>query len=170
MANLGCVIAFLGLFVAGGASGMVVELVRLVTWRAVPAVVVSSSVGAVRGSKGGTSYRPLVTYTYRVESTNYTSSTATVIAESRSWTWATGIAGRYRPGSPTTAYVDPRNPAKAYLVHEFSAFPLAFVIVPLVFAAIVSMSVSWQRRQLALAATVSVPVIPSSPAVQPRAA
>ncbi len=168
--NLGCVMAFLGLFAAAGASGVVVELERLATWRAVPAVILDSHVDAVRGSKGGTSYKPVVTYSYRVEGASYTSATATVIPESRSWTWASGISNRYRPGSHVTAYVDPGNARKAYLVNQFSGTPLVFVIIPLVFATLVSVSVGWQRRQTSLAAAVAIPILPSGITSQSRAA
>ncbi len=168
--NLGCVMAFLGLFAAAGAAGVVVELERLATWRPVPAVVLESHIDAVRGSKGGTSYRPVVTYTYRVEGTGYTSGSVTIIPESRSWKWASGISQRFRPGERVTAYVDPGNPSKAYLVNAFSGTPLVFVIIPLVFAAIVSASVRWQRRQTSIASAAAVPIIPPRLPSQSRAA
>ena len=168
--NLGCVIGFLGLFVALGVSGVIVELERLATWRAVPAVVQESHIDAVKGSKGGVSYKPVVTYTYQVEGTSYTSSSVTILPESRSWGWAIGISQRYRPGAHATAYVDPGNPHKAFLVNEFSGIPLLFVIFPLVFAGIASASIRWQRRQTAIAAAVRVPILPPSLPSQSRAA
>lgn len=168
--NLGCVLGFLGLFAAAGASGVVVEVERLLTWRAVPAVITDSHVDAVRGSKGGTSYRPVVSYSYRVEGRTYMSSSATVIRESRSSAWANGIANRFRYGNHVTAYVDPGDPTKAYLVHEFSGTPLVFVFIPLIFAVIMWSSMGWQRRQTSLAATTAVPILPPSLTSQSRAA
>ena len=69
-----------------------------------------------------------------------------------------------------TAYVDPGNPRKAYLVNQFSGTPLVFVIIPLVFATLVSVSVGWQRRQTSLAAAVAVPILSSGITSQSRAA
>jgi Protein of unknown function (DUF3592) len=168
--NVGCVLAFLGLIAAAGASGFVVEVQRLITWRPVPAVVMDSHVEAVRGAKGGTTYRPDITFAYRVDAVTYNSSTALLFPESRSREWAIAISTRYRPGKPTTAYVDPRNPARVYLVHEFSMLPLIFVLIPLIFAGVVSLSMRWQRQQLAVAAGLTVPILAPRSAIQPRAA
>jgi Protein of unknown function (DUF3592) len=164
------VMAFLGIIALAGALATLSQLERLVTWRSVPAVIEASRVEAVRGSKGGTTYRPVVTYAYRVGDRTYYSSTVTVILESRSWSWASGIAIRYRPGASTTAYVNPKDPRRAFLVHDLSPFPLVLVVIPLVFAGLVSVSVKWQRQQLALAATAPVPIITPPSAVRPRAA
>jgi len=55
-------------------------------------------------------------------------------------------------------------------VNEFSGIPFVFVVIPLVFAGIVSASVRWQRRQTAIAAAVRVPILPPSLPSQSRAA
>ncbi len=163
------VMAFLGVIAAAGALATLSQLERLVTWRSVPAVIEASRVETVRGSKGGTTYRPVVTYAYRVGDRMYHSSTVTAVLESRSWSWAIGIASRYRPGASTTAYVNPKDPRRAFLVHDLSPFPVVLVLIPLTFAGLVSVSVKWQRQQVRLAATAPVPIITPS-VVRPRAA
>lgn len=168
--NVAWVMAFLAIFVLVGVSIVGVEVARLVTWRPVSAVVDGSRVEAVRGSKGGTSYRPVVSYTYRVEGRTYHCSTVTVILESQGWAWANRIASRYPPGAATTAYVNPHDPSQAYLVRDFSIMPLAFVLIPLVFGAIAWLSIRQQRRQMAMAASVPVPIITPIGVSHPRAA
>lgn len=168
--RVGWVLAFLSIFIAVGVGLLGLQVERLITWRAVPAVVTSTGIQSVHGSKGGTSYRPVVTYRYRVDGRAYAASTVTIILESRSWDWATGIVARYPRGSTTTAYVDPKDPTKAFLVRQVSVIPLVFLIIPLVFAGIVWMSARQQDRQLALAASAPVPILTPVGATQPRAA
>jgi hypothetical protein len=164
------VMAFLGVIATAGALATLIQVERLVMWRSVPAVIEASRVESVRGSKGSTTYRPLVTYAYRVGDRTYHSSTVTVILESRSWNWASDIARHYRPGASTRAYVNPKDPRRAFLVRDLSPFPLVLVLIPLMFAGVVSASVRWQRQQLALAASATVPIITPPSVVRPRAA
>jgi hypothetical protein len=146
------------------------QVERLLLWRPVPATVQATTIDAVHGNKGGTSYRPVVTYTYVVGGRAYTSTSVTVIGVSRSRSWAVGIVSRYPVGSRTTAYIDPSEPAHAYLVHEASLLPLLFVAIPFVFGAIVVLSARWSRRQAELAAAVPVPVVASATFPSSRAA
>jgi len=168
--NVGCVLATLGIFAVVGAWLMVLQADRLAAWRPVPATVVSSDVIAVRGRKGGTSYRPVVVYTYQIAGRTYTSHAVTIITESRGWSWANGLIGRYPPGARTTAYVDPKNPASAYLVHELSFFPIVFVCIPLLFGGLVVLGIRRTTQQAALAAATPVPVLPAQGSAPPKAA
>jgi len=168
--NLGCVVAMLSLFMLVGAGMAAVQVDRLLVWRPVQATVISSQVIAVRGSKGGTNYRPAVTYSYQVGGRTYTSQSVTIINESRGWSWATGIVARYPAGAQITAYVNPRDPAGAYLVHALSVFPFVFVLIPLLFTGLVLLSARWNARQAALAAAAPVPVLAAQSLAPSKAA
>jgi len=154
------VMAFLSIFGLFGAGMMGVQIDRLLTWRPVPATVMATRIDVVRGSKGGTSYKPVVTYTYEDGARQYTSSVTTPLSVAAGWNWAVGITARYPAGSHATAYVDPRDPARAYLVHELLWFPLVFLAIPVLFGALVYYTTRWNTRQLALADAVTVPVLP----------
>jgi hypothetical protein len=168
--NVGFVIAFLAIFSLVGVGLMAMQVERLLLWRPVPATVQAATIDAVHGNKGGTSYRPIVTYAYLVGGRAYSSTSVTVINVSRSRSWAVGIVSRYPVGSRTTAYIDPSAPAHAYLVHEVSLLPLLFVAIPFVFGAIVVLSARWSTRQAELAAAVPVPVVASATFPSSRAA
>jgi hypothetical protein len=127
----------------------------------VAAHVVSSNVGTVSGDKGNT-YKPIVVYNYRYDGRPYQAATATPIDLSAGQGWAQAIVNKYRPGDVTTAYVDPGNPCKAYLLRQVSWFPLLFVIIPVCFGLIFSWVVRAQRLQVVLARKHLVPVVNSA--------
>ena len=168
--HLGCAGVFLSLFSLIGIGMLALQVDRLLTWRPVTATVLSSEVVSVKGSKGGTSYSPRITYSYQVSGRAYTSSSVSILNESRSWAWAQKIAGRYPVGSQATAYFDPSTPSKTFLIHELSFFPFVFLIIPLAFMAVLVWSVRWNARQAALAAAAPVPVLPTLPLAPPKAA
>ena len=69
--NVKLAMLFLCTFALIGTAMLGVEAVHFLTWRPVPAVVLNSTVAAVRGSKGGVSYRPVVDYRYVVDGRSY---------------------------------------------------------------------------------------------------
>ncbi|MGH7654404.1 MAG: DUF3592 domain-containing protein [Gemmatimonadaceae bacterium] len=156
----GCVGAFLSIFVAVGLGLFSVGAYRITMWHPVPANVVSSDVGTVTGSKGNT-YKPVVVYNYRYDGRPYQAATVTPIDFSASQSWAQSIVSKYRPGDVTTAYVDPGNPYKAFLLRQVSLFPLLFVLIPVCVGLIFAWSVRTQRLQVALAQKHLVPVVGS---------
>ena len=168
--NVGCVIAFLAVFTVVGTGLMGLQVERYLTYRPAPARVIGGTVEEVRGSKGGSTYRPVITYTYAVDGREYTSSNVSIIKVSRGWKWANGVVTRYRPGTETTAWYDPQDPSKSYLLHEISTMPLVFVIVPLVFGVLVVVSSRWNSRQVAIASVSQVPVLPLASSAPKRAA
>ncbi|HEY2851037.1 MAG TPA: DUF3592 domain-containing protein [Gemmatimonadaceae bacterium] len=158
--NWGCVAALLSIFVAVGLGIFSVSVYRIATWRPVPANVVSSDVGTVQGSKGNT-YKPVVVYNYRYEGRPYQAATVTPVDFSAGRGWAQSIVNKYRAGDVTTAYVDPANPYKAYLIRKVSWFALLFVLIPVCFGLIFGWIVRTQRLQVALAQKHLVPVVGS---------
>ncbi len=158
--NWGCLAAFLSIFVAIGGGLFGLQVYRLAVWRAVAATVASSDVGTVSSSKGN-SYKPVVVYNYRYQGLPYQAATVTPIDISASQSWAQSIVNKYRPGDVTTAYVDPGNPYKAYLLRQVSLIPLLFVLIPVCFALIFAWMVRRQRLQVVLAQKHLVPVVSS---------
>lgn len=121
----------LGLFMLVGIALWGWNAWRLVRGRATPAVVLASDVAESRG-RSGTTYRPRVEYRYVVGDSERVS--AAVLpggGEGRGRAWAERIAARYRAGDSTVAYVDPSDPASAYLVRQPSAGLLLIVAAPL---------------------------------------
>lgn len=159
--NWGCLAAFLSIFVAVGLGIFSVEVYRVATWRPVAAQVVSSDVGTVKGSKGN-SYKPVVVYNYRYQGHPYQAATVTPIDLSASQGWAQSIVNKYNPGDVTTAYVDPGNPYKVYLLRQVSLFPLLFVLIPVCFGFIFGWVVRTQRLSVVLAQKHLVPVVNST--------
>jgi hypothetical protein len=159
MQNARLVGVVLGAFALVGVVMMAVEAERLLRWRPVPAVVQASAVQAVRGNKGGTSFRPVVTYAYAVHGQRYTSTQVNVLAVSKSYGWAQSMSTRFVPGAPTTAYVSPDDPASAYLVHEISLLPLCITLIPALFGGVFLLTTRWNDRQSELARGVNVPIL-----------
>jgi hypothetical protein len=166
--NVALMAAFMGIFCLIGAVLMVLQVERLASWRPVQATVLSTRIDAVRGSKGGVSYRPVVTYTYNIAGRSYSSNSVSVISVSQSYAWASSIIARYTPGSQVTAYVNPRNPRGAFLVHELSLLPLIIMFIPMLVGAMIYFSSRWSIRQAAAAA--NVPVLPANDTIPLRAA
>jgi hypothetical protein len=165
--NWGCLAAFLSIFVAIGLGMFSLQLYRIVSWTPVTATVVSSDVGVVRGNKGN-SYKPVVVYNYRYHGSPYQASAVTPISISASQNWAREIAGRYRSGDVTTAYVNPANPYNAYLLRQVSLIPLIFVLFPVLFAMLFAWIVRTQRNQVELAQKHLVPVVDSVSSISAR--
>jgi len=162
MQNAKLVGVVLGAFVVIGLAMTGTEAEHLMVWRPVAATVATSTVQAVPAGKGATTYRPLVTYQYAVNGRHYASTRVTVLTVSHSYDWAQSMSSRYVPGSTTTAYVNPHDPTRSYLVHEISLLPLCITLIPALFGAIFLYGTRWQDRQAALAARVNVPILLSS--------
>lgn len=123
--------------------------------RQAPAVILSRGTEMQRGSKGSVTWRPVVSYRYSVRDTEYISSRVTPLNESRSAQWADRLIERFPVGSTTAAWYDPKRPANAFLVHEWSLLPLFFTLFPL--AMLLFASVIYRRIQRARATAQGLP-------------
>jgi hypothetical protein len=142
------VFALFGLtFFAVGGWLNYVQFSKLSHYRPTPAVVLFSSITSHRGSKGGTTWSPNITYCYTVDDREYVSANVTVMKESRSGSWAQKITSRYRPGDSTTAWYNPQDASDAFLLHEFSILPMIFMLIPLIFVAAASFVFTRALRQ-----------------------
>lgn len=161
--NWGCVGVFLAVFVAVGLGMFGAEVYRVATWQPVSARVLSTDIKYVQGNKGG-SYAPVVRYVFSVNGAQYESRQVLPLTVSASYGWATRLRDRFHPGQIVTAYVNPNQPASAFLVREVSLIPLWFVAIPLLMVGVLSWMAGVQRRQLAATQRYPVPVVewPSS--------
>lgn len=124
---------FACLFLGLGAWQAWSQGVKLLTWLPVEAQVTGGEVKSRRGSKGGTNYRPVIQFTYRVDGIEHSADTplATSVSTSDSG-WARGIVARFPAGSAATAYYNPRAPAEAFLVREANVLPYVFLLFPMI--------------------------------------
>jgi hypothetical protein len=153
----------LGLLSVPACWMMGLDVLRLATWHPVPATVMGSTVEVIHGNKGGVSYRPAVSYWYQQNGTQYVATGVTPLKFGAGWKWAQTMAHRFTPGAQVTAYVDPHNPSRAFLVHQLDMLPLVFVgIIAVIWALVL-----WSRpRTGAVAADptdLGVPVLARSP-------
>jgi Protein of unknown function (DUF3592) len=122
--NLIAVQVFLAVFAMIGLAIAGVEAYRIMMWQPIAATVMGSDVLTVHGNKGGVSYRPEVSYRYRINGQEVIGAGVTPIKIAAGWGWAQSIRARFRPGAAVTVYVDPGDPTRAYAVREFSPIPL----------------------------------------------
>ncbi|MBX6332889.1 MAG: DUF3592 domain-containing protein [Gemmatimonadaceae bacterium] len=156
--GLALVIAFLSIFILVGGWLMVLQLHRVRSWRPVPATVISTSVTTVR-SRNQTTYRPVVQYRYEVDGRAYESTRVTALTVSRGYAWAQGEIAKYRPGTTTTAYLDPTDPEEAFLDPAISLLPLIFVVLPLLIVAVLVRGARATQRRAQQALALGVPVV-----------
>jgi hypothetical protein len=152
----------LGVFALIGVAMGGVQAFRLMTWQPVPATVMMSSVESVRGNRGTVSYRPAVSYWYRVNGTQYVAAGVTPIGISSGWRWAQSISQRFAPGAAVTAYVDPHDPGRAYLVREFSPLPLFILALVGGIWALIEWGARRSGQPVVVASGLGVPVVSPS--------
>ena len=82
-------------------------------------------------------YTPVVEYQYEIYEQTHTSQQVTALSMSnQSESWARDIVARYPVGRAVDAYVNPNNPAEAFLLREASFFPYAIVLIAMLFVAV----------------------------------
>ncbi len=103
--------------------------VKNTDWLPVPAIIQAKDIDTVRGSKGSVSYRPTVTFSYIVGSAPYRSSDLYPINESGSHPYAQDAIAPFQIGATVTAYRDPDQPSRAFLVRRTAFFPYLFTLI-----------------------------------------
>lgn len=138
----GCLIPFFGLFLAAGLAASWFLLVKPVreflaarSWAEITCVVEASRVEESSDSDG-TTYRPVIDYTYTYGGREYRSSRYQFMEVSSSgYRGKAQLVARYPPGARRPCYVNPDSPAEAVLNRDlgwsylFGLLPLAFVAV-----------------------------------------
>lgn len=122
-----------GATIAGVGVRTVFQARESATWPAAQGVIRSSTVTSQRGSKGGTTYKPEVTYTYTVDGAEYTgnliayglkgSSASRGFAQYYDNKYPEGAAVpvAYDPAHPQTSVLEPGVSKKAFILVAFGA-------------------------------------------------
>lgn len=111
----------------GGIGGTIMwrEQQRLTTWLPVEATVLSKSVDR-HSDDDGTTYSPVVVYSYRVNGRSFRSDRVLPISESRSGRWADHIIENYDVNQKYTAWYNPADPSQAFLRRSRSIVAAVF--------------------------------------------
>ena len=157
--NWGCFAALMSLFVAVGLGIFSLQVFKIITYEPIEAKVYSNGVKEVKGSKGGSTYAPMVSYGYYKNGVAYYSTAVNPIQISASLTWANNVVKQFPPGSVVTAYVSPSHPERAFLIRRASLIPLFFVVIPVLFTMLFMWSLRMQRNQVVFAEKHLVPVV-----------
>lgn len=139
---MGCLILFLGVFLAIGLGVSWFLLVKPLggvlaarSWAEATCVVQASRVEEFSDSDGST-YKPVIDYTYTFNGGEYRSSRYEFVEfSSNGYRRKADVVARYPPGKRATCYVNPEDPSEAVLSRDLSLsyliglFPLVFVAV-----------------------------------------
>jgi hypothetical protein len=153
----------LGIFVAVGGLLYASQVKRYLTWQPVSARVVSADMTSSDDNDHGTTYRPLISYSYDHGGTTLIATGTTIITMSSSYGWADEIRQRYPVGKRVTAYINPANPSQGFVERKLSWFPLIFVAIPMLFGLMVSYASKNGQRGLTLAGADHVPILDAAP-------
>ena len=143
---MGCVIAFLSIFVIAGLSIFflltvrpIVQIIFANDWVATPAIVTSSQLETHPSSEGGPTYSIDIRYRYTFDGEDFEGDRYNfAVGSSSEREGKQAVVNRYPVGTETTCYVDPDDAASAVLFRKFGAyvwaglFGLPFLIVPFI--------------------------------------
>ncbi len=106
---------------------------KINNFKPVDARVISTSIEkhVSRSGRGGrsVSYSPVVKYTYSVGSEKHESNQVFPISFSGSYEFAKKTIEMFPPGKRTTAYIDPGDPSRSFLVKRYFFIPYLLVLV-----------------------------------------
>ena len=172
----GCGAAFFGVFLLAGLGFLMIFLVPAVrvvqafSWQAVPCEIVSSSVASHPGDDS-TTYSVEVTYRYRVDGRDYTGDRYRFLGGSSGGSEGKQeVVDSLSPGTTTTCWVDPDDPAEAVLDRGLQ-WEYLFALIPLIFVAVgaggVFFSLRKGRRMRALGESGAPEWLPQAPGQSP---
>lgn len=151
--GLGCLYVFFGIFALFGGAFMLFFIVPMVrnigalAWTPTPCTVLSSAVEESSSSDGST-YRVAVTYSYEVDGRPYTADRYRFLGGSSSGrSGKQKVVDRLSPGTVTTCYVKPGEPAQAVMNRGLGA-EYFFALIPGIFVAVGVGGIWFTRRQI----------------------
>lgn len=126
----------LGIGIAGyGATKYQEQEEMATTYEETEALILSSKVARQSGAgQEGPSFYPDIVFEYRVDGEKYRSSRVFLAGGTGSKFEFEDVVDQYEPGTRTTAYYDPDDPSKAYLVEQRTNGPLMVSGFGLLFA------------------------------------
>lgn len=122
-----------GATIAGFGVRTVLQARESGSWPSVPGIIRTSTVTTQRGSKGGVSYKPVVTYSYSVDGAEYTgdliayglkgSSASRSFAQyyDNKYPEGSSVPVAYDPASPQTSVLEPGVSKRAFILVAFGA-------------------------------------------------
>ena len=117
-------------FIGFGVTMTVEQAYALKFYRPTDATIVGGVVASKRGTRGGTTYRANIHYTYYAGGRLRHSNQVTAIDTDPGEDWAERTVANFPPGKATVAYVSTKDPDKVYLVKESFFVPYLFVLFP----------------------------------------
>ena len=112
-------------------------------WIPVTATIRKVDVIEQKDSHGASTKRPMILYSYPVDSVVYTTDRVTPSSDVRDPATVAALASRLREGQPITAYHDPFQPGSAYLVRSRHRILYVLAVGPLLLAAV--LLANWRR-------------------------
>ncbi|MBL0927464.1 MAG: DUF3592 domain-containing protein [Phycisphaerales bacterium] len=103
---------------------------RMTTYVPAPCEIIESRVATSRTSKGGTKYRPRISYRYDSPAGPRVGSEV-LPGSATAWTrrQAEACVAQYSVGSATECYVDPADPGRSFLIREYQFPPYLLVMI-----------------------------------------
>lgn len=105
----------IGLAVVSAGVWTLIKSIRTESWPVTDGVIESAKIQSHTSNKGGTSYAPEVTYTYRVAGVNYGGDKIAIGQMSSSSDYARSVLKRYPVGGKVTVHYSSTNPVEAVL-------------------------------------------------------
>lgn len=118
-------------FIGVGATQVWRQQDKIETYVPAEATIDSSTVEVRRGRKS-TTYKPVVNYHYEVRDHVYRSGDILPVDMNSGQDWSHSIVSRFPAGARATAYHDPLEPSRAFLVREYSFTPYMFCLFPMI--------------------------------------
>lgn len=92
-----------------------VKAIQTMSWPQANGVVISTEVVRVLSSKGPSKFSPVISYTFNVDSVDYSSARYSSTGARGSSEWANEVIDQYRPSDAIKVYYNPRNPKMSVL-------------------------------------------------------
>ena len=96
---------------------------QLFIYQPVEATIIEGHVNGERDPSGSFNYTPVLRYRFELAGADHVSIRFSSEPMTGSLEWARGVVAEYPPGSTTTAYADPRQPADSFVVLSWSWSP-----------------------------------------------
>ncbi len=113
---------------------------KITSYVEVSATVVSTDIEAHTSTDSdghtSTSYEPVVVYRYEYDGDSYEYDEVFPLGMSGGRGWAQKTVGQFEPGQPVQAFVDPENPASAFLLKQYLFFPYLLTLFPMIFVSV----------------------------------
>jgi hypothetical protein len=113
---------------------------KITSYVEVPATVLSTDIEAHTSTDSdghtSTSYEPVVVYRYEYDGGSYEHDEVFPLSMSAGRGWAQKTIDLFEVGQQTQAFVNPENPASAFLLKQYLFFPYLLTLFPMIFVSV----------------------------------